>query len=194
MARKKSEHYVNNKMFFEALVEYKAKVIDAKKKEELRPQPSTYLGSCIMKIATHLSHKPNFTNYTFKEEMISDGIENSLQYIDNFNPEKSQNPFAYFTQIIYYAFLRRIEKEKKQLYTKYKMTDQVNINQTASVSQIHTGLTWGQDNYGGANLGSEVKYNEWTQEKVSHFIDDFEVKKRRKVQKRTADTTVIFTD
>ena len=74
------------------------------------------------------------------------------------------------------------------------MTDQVNINQTASVSQIHTGLTWGQDNYGGANLGSEVKYNEWTQEKVSHFIDDFEVKKRRKVQKRTADTTVIFTD
>ena len=70
MARKKSEHYVNNKMFFEALVEYKAKVIDAKKKEELRPQPSTYLGSCIMKIATHLSHKPNFTNYTFKRNKL----------------------------------------------------------------------------------------------------------------------------
>ena len=74
------------------------------------------------------------------------------------------------------------------------MTDQVNINQTASISQTHNGLTWGQDNYGGANLGSEIKYNEWTQEKVSNFIDDFEVKKRKKVQKRTADTTTIFSD
>ena len=190
MARKKSEHYVNNKMFFEALVDFKEKVLYAKSKDKPRPQPSTYIGSCIMKIATHLSHKPNFTNYTFKEEMISDGIENCLQYIDNFNPEKSHNPFAYFTQIIYYAFLRRIEKEKKQLYTKYKMTDQVNINQGASISQTHKGLTWGSESYG--NLGAEIKYNEWTQEKVSNFIDDFEIKKRRKVQKRTADTTTIF--
>ena len=190
MARKKSEHYVNNKMFFEALVEFKKKVEDAKLKNNPRPQPSTYIGSCIMKIATHLSHKPNFTNYTFKEEMISDGIENSLQYIDNFNPEKSQNPFAYFTQIIYYAFLRRIEKEKKQLYTKYKMTDQINVDQGASISQSHKGLTWGSESYG--NLGAEIKYNEWTQEKVSSFIDDFELKKRRKVKNRTADTTTIF--
>ena len=73
-----------------------------------------------MKIATHLSYKPNFINYTFREEMISDGVENCLQYIDNFNPDKSKNPFAYFTQIIYFAFLRRIQKEKKYLYTKYK--------------------------------------------------------------------------
>ena len=79
-----------------------------------------------MKIATHLSYKPNFINYTFREEMSSD-VENCLQYIDNFNPDKSRNPFAYFTQIIYFAFLRRIQKEKKYLYTKYKASENVNL-------------------------------------------------------------------
>ena len=79
------------------------------------------MGECILKIANHLSYRPNFINYTYKEEMISDGIENSLQYIDNFDPEKSKNPFAYFTQIIYFAFIRRIQKEKKQTLVKQKM-------------------------------------------------------------------------
>ena len=59
----------------------------------------------FLKIANHLSFKPNFVNYMFKEDMISDGIENCVQYVHNFDPEKSQNPFAYFTQIIHYAFL-----------------------------------------------------------------------------------------
>ena len=108
MKRKRvvSEHYVNNKEFLEALVVFKAKCLAAKEAGESRPQISNYIGECFLKIATHLSYKPNFVNYMFREDMICDGIENCVQYIENFNPEKSKNPFAYFTQIIYYAFLR----------------------------------------------------------------------------------------
>ena len=80
-----------------------------------------------MKIANRLSYRPNFINYTYREEMICDGIENCLQYVHNFNPEKSDNPFAYFTQIIYYAFLRRIQKEKKQAHVKNKYIENMNI-------------------------------------------------------------------
>ena len=118
MKRKRvvSEHYVNNKEFLEALVVFKAKCTAAKEAGEPRPQISNYIGECFLKIATHLSYKPNFVNYMFREDMICDGIE-------NFNPEKSKNPFAYFTQIIYYAFLRRIQKEKRQLEIKNKILD-----------------------------------------------------------------------
>ena len=125
MKRKRvvSEHYVNNKEFLEALVVFKAKCLAAKEAGEQRPQISNYIGECFLKIATHLSYKPNFVNYMFREDMICDGIENCVQYIENFNPEKSKNPFAYFTQIIYYAFLRRIQKEKRQLEIKNKILD-----------------------------------------------------------------------
>ena len=116
-----SEHYVNNKEFLEALIVFKAKCAAAKEAGEQRPQISNYIGECFLKIATHLSYKPNFVNYMFREDMICDGIENCVQYIENFNPEKSKNPFAYFTQIIYYAFLRRIQKEKRQLEIKNKI-------------------------------------------------------------------------
>ena len=125
MKRKRvvSEHYVNNKEFLEALVVFKAKCLAATEAGEPRPQISNYIGECFLKIATHLSYKPNFVNYMFREDMICDGIENCVQYIENFNPEKSKNPFAYFTQIIYYAFLRRIQKEKRQLEIKNKILD-----------------------------------------------------------------------
>ena len=125
MKRKRvvSEHYVNNKEFLEALVVFKAKCSAAKEAGEPRPQISNYIGECFLKIATHLSYKPNFVNYMFREDMICDGIENCVQYIENFNPDKSKNPFAYFTQIIYYAFLRRIQKEKRQLEIKNKILD-----------------------------------------------------------------------
>ena len=110
MVRKRvqSEHYVNNKEFLEALVIFKAQCARAEEAGEKRPPISNYIGECFLKIATHLSYKPNFVNYMFREDMICDGIENCVQYIQNFNPDKSKNPFAYFTQIIYYAFLRRI--------------------------------------------------------------------------------------
>jgi DNA-directed RNA polymerase specialized sigma24 family protein len=123
MVRKRSEHYVNNKEFLYAIVQYKTDIKEAEEKGEPRPVIPRYLGECFMKIARHLSYKPNFVNYMFKEDMISDGIENCVQYINNFNPEKSSNPFAYFTQIIHYAFLRRIQKEKKQLEIRQKIID-----------------------------------------------------------------------
>ena len=88
------------------------------------PEKYKYLLSVLF-IAQRLSFRPNFINYAFKDDMISDGIENCLQYVNNFNPEKSTNPFAYFTQIIYWAFVRRIQKEKKNLYIKYKEMDRL---------------------------------------------------------------------
>jgi len=111
--KKKPEHYVNNKEFFAAMVDYKKSVNKAKRLKQNKPVVPDYVGECFLKIANHLSFRPNFINYTYRDDMISDGIENCLQYLDNFNPKKTNNPFAYFTQIIYYAFVRRIQKEKK---------------------------------------------------------------------------------
>ena len=114
-------HYVNNADFLKAISEYKQKVKEAEEQGLEKPIGSNYIGECILKIANHLSYKPNFINYSYRDDMILDGIENCIQYIDNFDPSKSNNPFAYFTQIIYYAFLRRIAKEKKQSYIKGKL-------------------------------------------------------------------------
>ena len=132
MAKKKSEHYVNNKQLLEALIVYRAKVATAKENDEPKPRITNYLGECFLKIATHLSYKPNFVNYMFREDMISDGIENCVQYIKNFNPEKSSNPFAYFTQIIHYAFLRRIQKEKRQMDIRSKIIERSGFEEVMS--------------------------------------------------------------
>ena len=121
--RKRSEHYVNNKEFLAALIKYREDKEIALLQDKPKPPIPRYIGECFLKIANHLSFKPNFVNYMFKEDMISDGIENCVQYIHNFNPEKSQNPFAYFTQIIHYAFLRRIQREKRQLEIKNKIIE-----------------------------------------------------------------------
>ena len=121
--RKRSEHYVNNKEFLAALIAYREERELAEAKGLPRPVIPRYIGECFLKIATHLSFKPNFVNYMFKDDMVSDGIENCVQYIHNFNPEKSQNPFAYFTQIIHYAFWRRIQREKRQLEIKNKILE-----------------------------------------------------------------------
>src|SRR6056300_1353788 len=126
--KKKSQHYVNNKEFLEAMKLYRKSVNKAKKEKKQKPPVTDYIGSCFLKIANHLSYRPNFINYTFRDDMISDGIENCLQYLDNFNPSKSNNPFAYFTQIISYAFVRRIQKEKKQVTIKQKMIMEANYD------------------------------------------------------------------
>ena len=130
--KRKSEHYVNNKEFLEALIIYRAQCARAEEAGESRPRITNYLGSCFLKIATHLSYKPNFVNYMFREDMISDGIENCVQYIKNFNPEKSSNPFAYFTQIIHYAFLRRIQKEKRQMDIRSKIIERSGFEEVMS--------------------------------------------------------------
>ena len=118
---KEKPHYVDNKKFLEAMIEYRDRCEKAKNRNRKKPDVTNYIGECFLKIANHLSFRPNFINYTFRDDMIGDGIENCLQYMDNFNPDKSKNPFAYFTQIIYYAFIRRIQKEKKQIQIKSKL-------------------------------------------------------------------------
>jgi hypothetical protein len=138
---KKPSHYVDNKKFFEALVEYKQKLEHAKANELPKPRVSEYIGECFLKIATHLSYKANFINYTFKDDMISDGIENCLTAVDKFDPERSTNPFAYYTQIVFFAFVRRIQKEKKQQATKYKMMENVDIDMLISHSQDNEEFT-----------------------------------------------------
>jgi len=120
---KKKEHYVDNKKFLEAITIYRNQCQEAKEKEEPKPRVSNYIGDCFLKIATHLSYRPNFINYMYREDMIGDGIENCIQYIHNFDPDKSSNPFAYFTQIVYYAYLRRIAKEKRQQAIREKILE-----------------------------------------------------------------------
>jgi DNA-directed RNA polymerase specialized sigma subunit len=115
-----AKNYVNNKSLLEALIQYKSDCKEAEECGDPTPKIPEYIGECIFLISTRLATKPNFSGYSYKDDMISDGIENCIQYIHNFDPEKSQNPFAYFTQIIWFAFLRRIQKEKKQMYIKFK--------------------------------------------------------------------------
>ena len=123
----KKQHYVDNKLFFAEMEKWKAEIDESDEVDDLPPMVTEYMGECFYKIATHLSYRPNFINYTYREEMIGDGIENCIRYAKNFNPEKSRNPFAYFTQIIYYAFIRRITKEKKQTSIKQKIIDNTSI-------------------------------------------------------------------
>ena len=131
--RKRSEHYVNNKEFLAAIIAYKDQIALAEIQGKPKPVIPRYIGEWFLKIANHLSFKPNFVNYMFKDDMVCDGIENCVQYINNFNPEKSSNPFAYFTQIIHYAFLRRIQKEKKQLEIKSKILERSGYDEVFTV-------------------------------------------------------------
>ena len=149
--RKRSEHYVNNKEFLAALIKYREDKEIALAKGLPKPVIPRYIGDCFLKIANHLSFKPNFVNYMFKEDMISDGIENCVQYIHNFNPEKSQNPFAYFTQIIHYAFLRRIQREKRQLDIKNKIIEKSGYSEVFDDNNTLDG-----SNYSDYN---QIKYN-----------------------------------
>jgi hypothetical protein len=118
-----STHYVDNKQLFKVIVDYHERVKQSKADNKPKPEIPRYVGECILMIANRLSTKPNFVNYSFRDEMIGDGIENCVSYFDNFDPEKSDNPFAYFTQIIYFAFIRRIQKEKKQQYIRHKTAE-----------------------------------------------------------------------
>ena len=120
----KNSHYIDNKKFLEEIIKYKKEVKKAKRENLPKPGVNNYIGQCFMDIAENLAKKPNFANYPFKEEMIGDAVENCMMYTTNFDPAKSKNPFAFFTQIIFYAFLRRIQKEKKQLYIKMKQFEE----------------------------------------------------------------------
>lgn len=124
MAKKKN-HYVDNEKLLEEILLYKEEVKQAKERgEEKRPQMNNYLGGAIFEIANRFSRRPNFINYTYRDDMVEDAVENCIRYICNFDPEKSRNPFAYITQISYYAFLRRINKEKKQAMIRAKCMEE----------------------------------------------------------------------
>lgn len=135
ITKAKPVHYVDNKKFYEALVEYKKQIDHANANNLEKPRVSNYIGECFLKIATHLSYKANFINYTFKDDMISDGIENCLTAVEKFDPTRGTNPFAYYTQITFFAFVRRILKEKKQQATKYKLLESIDIDQLVAHSE-----------------------------------------------------------
>lgn len=158
MAKRTKRNYVNNADLLEALIEYQKKCKEAEDSGDEKPIVPNYIGKCIYQIATRLATKPNFSGYSYKDDMISDGIENCLQYMHNFDAEKSQNPFAYFTQIIWYAFLRRIQKEKKQMYIRFK----------SSQSMIAMGGTY-DSNEIQLNLNTSADY-------INKFIEDYEEK------------------
>lgn len=167
----KKRNYVNNKDLLEALIVYRKMCAEAEEVGEKRPRIPDYIGKCIFMMANRLATRPNFSGYSYKEDMISDGIENCVQYIHNFNPEKSQNPFAYFTQIIWYAFLRRIQKEKKQMYIKFKASQSMFTDLDVLDSSDHAILMNQQPEY------------------ISEFISEFEEKNiKKKVPKVEAST------
>ena len=172
--KKKPKNYIDNKTFLSYLADYREVCAQADAAEQPKPQVTEEIGLCLFQIANRLATKPNFSGYMFKDEMISDGIENCFQYIDNFNPDKSTNPFAYFTQIIYFAFLRRIQREKKNLYIKYKLSQNANV--FGETSDRMEGDT--------TNYNDEIKYGEWTQEHMNDFITNFEEYKRKKRKKK----------
>ena len=181
-SKKKTEHYVNNKEFLEAMTAYKKEVEKAEKQKAEKPRVTNYIGGCFLKIANHLSYRPNFINYTFRDDMISDGIENCLQYLDNFNPKKSNNPFAYFTQIIYYAFIRRIQKEKKQVTIKNRLITESNYDDMT--------LQPGEDREFKNQFTEFLKKNMSVDEQQK-IADDL-AKKKKKRKKKTKSSTLDY--
>lgn len=160
-------NYIDNKQFYSLLVEYKEKCKIAEDNDEDIPRIPEDIGECFYLIAKKLSNRPNFVNYTYKDDMISDALENCVVAVHSFNPEKSTNPFSYFTQIIWYAFLRRIEKEKKQTYVKYKSLESLVID---------SDLLEDENGNGYSNF-------ELTNEKMKPIIEKFEEKKGIKSKK-----------
>jgi len=177
MARRAKKNYVNNRDLFDALVAYQKICKEAEDSGDEKPQVPNYIGECIWQIATRLASKPNFSGYTYKEDMIMDGVENCLLYMHNFNPEKTENPFAYLTQIIWYAFLRRIAKEKKQMYIRFK----------SSQSMMAIGGTYEGDEVG--------LYSNIDADYMDNFIQDFEDKlERDKIKKVDVPNIAVVDD
>lgn len=170
MATKKKNHYVDNSKFLEEIIEYKKNCAIAAEQNLTKPRVSEYIGKCIFLIAENLAHKPRFMNYSFVDEMKSDAIENCFLYFDNFDPNKSHNPFAYFTQITYYAFHRRISNEEKNRYIIYKKFQESILNTSDSSLMIDA-----DDNH----LISVSMYDN-----LNDFIGKFEKREAEKKLKR----------
>ena len=165
-------NYINNETFCKLLTEYRALVIDAKENNKKKPRLSDEIGKAFMQIAVGLSNRNNFNGYSFKEDMIGDAIENCVMAASNFDPAKSKNPFAYFTQISWYAFLRRIQKEKKNLHIMYDLLDQNMSN-----------MEEGED---GLDNNNSSLYNDFilNNDKRRSFLETAEESKEKKKKKR----------
>lgn len=174
------EHYVDNKAFLKSLADYRAACWKAKRRGRKNPPIPEFIGECFLKIATHLSYRPNFINYTFREDMVSDGIENCLMYMHNFNPRKSKNPFGYFTSVIYYAFIRRIQRERKHTYLKYKLIEDAIIT-----GGTHTA----PDGSGQYQIDTEMLSFDNVQEFIQKFDEytDKRRERRRVVTKKSSE-------
>lgn len=167
MKKPKPVHYVNNRQMYETMKVYIKAVRKSKREKVESPRIPEYIGECLYLICNKLSLKPQFSGYTWRDEMISDGIENCIVAIDNFDPRKSDNPFAYFTMIAWNAFIRRIQREKKQTYIKHK-----NMQNTLIVDE----------------LASEFGVQITGDQKSDDVIRDFEQKaeNNKKKKKKTA--------
>ena len=193
MARQKraSIHYVNNADFSQAVVEYVTIVNKAQAANTEIPKVPDYIAQCFLRISEGLSHKSNFIRYTYREEMVMDAVENCLKAVENYNLEAATrsgkpNAFAYFTQISWYAFLRRIAKEKKQQDIKFKYMSQ---------SGVEAFLLDETDNAVSANFMDMLKGRI---EKVKEYDTEVKVfakkekKRRRPIQKVDSDLTGFF--
>lgn len=166
--------YINNKEFYQMLIDYKDKCRLAEENDESVPRIPDCIGHCYLQIANRLATRPNFSGYTYRDEMILDAIENCIVATHSFDPKKSSNPFAYFTQITWFAFLRRIEKEKKQTYVKYKSYE--NFVVESSLNDEH-------DAYASVDI---------TNEKMGPILEKYDKKKRK--PKKVASNLEKFED
>jgi len=171
IAPRKKVNYVDNARMYADLKAHREVALKADKNGKERPRMSEYLGECFLKIAQHTATKSNFKSYTYKDDMISDGVENCLIYALNFDPSKSKNPFGYFTTVIHFAFIRRIMKEKKHTYIKYKMMEKAHID-----GSLATGDT--------ENMQSDTSMLSF--ENVQNFITSFdEHSAKRRTRRRS---------
>ena len=170
--KKKSNHYVDNERFLQEIKKYKQQCKDALDSGKPEPRVSEYIGKCIYLIAENLSHKPRFMNYSFRDELVSDAIENCFLYFNNFDSDKYSNPFAYFTQIIYYAFNRRIAKEEKNRYIIYKKFQESVLDTSDAALMI---------DHDDQHLISSTMYDN-----LNDFIKKFEGREAEKKEKRKA--------
>lgn len=180
-------HYVDNKKFGKALVDYAATVDKAKADGTTIPIVPNYIAECFLKIAEGLSHKVNFIRYTYREEMVMDAVENCLRAITNYNPNAetrtgTQNAFSYFTQICFFAFLRRIEKEKKQQDIKFKFIEQSGIEEF--IAQVE-----GDDTHG------EQAFIDSLRERIGRIKEkDSQIKEFAKKEKKNKSLELFMTD
>ena len=183
MPETNKNHYVDNKVLTEVLTTWSKEAKAAARKKLPQPRKPDYVAECMMKIANRLSSKPGFMNYTYKEDMVGDALESCLRYIHNFNPAKSNNAFAYITQIVHNAFIRRIQKEQKQTYVKMKI-----VQDTSFEDSYHT-----QDSDGGKYRNTYVSFLQENKDEVITKFENWQENRKEKAKaKRTSQQSPLF--